>query len=501
MSILILLAASFVMFNLVAISTDPLEDLRASNNPNKQQLIEARIQLANLDVAPPLRWAMWVGGAAKCLIPFANACDLGTTFQGAPVTDVLPIAMVSTVQMVTAALLLAILFGISTGILSALRENSGFDVSFTVLSLFLYSLPSFLAAALLKNFVAIGFNDFLQDPVIPIVVAVIIGVVVALIVQAVVGGDARRRVTTGGTSFVITAGLLVYMSVTGWFLTPGFGPIGIIVLSAGAALGVTVLIAGLNQRRALLTAGIVAVLGIVSYFALQGLFDVSTFWTLVILFVVALAVGLAAGFFVGGDDRAQNMRIGILVAVLVSVIILIDRFMQSFPGYMEDMNGRPIATVGSSTPGYSPDNMWRVGLDVFFHLLLPTISLLTISFAGYTRYARAGMIEVLSQDYVRTARAKGMPERVVVVRHAFRNVLIPITTLVATDLGGLLGGAIITEFIFAIPGMGALFQRSLGPGDLYPVMGYFIVIAFMAILFNFLADLAYAALDPRVRVR
>ena len=93
------------------------------------------------------------------------------------------------------------------------------------------------------------------------------------------------------------------------------------------------------------------------------------------------------------------------------------------------------------------------------------------------------------------------PERVVVVRHAFRNVLIPITTLVATDLGGLLGGAIITEFIFAIPGMGALFQRSLGPGDLYPVMGYFIVIAFMAILFNFLADLAYAALDPRVRVR
>ncbi len=331
MSILILLAASFVMFNLVALSTDPLEDLRSSNNPNKQQLIEARIQLANLDVAPPLRWAMWVGGAAKCLIPFANACDLGTTFQGAPVTDVLPIAMVSTIQMVTAALLLAILFGISTGILSALRENSGFDVSFTVLSLFLYSLPSFLAAALLKNFVAIGFNDFLQDPVIPIVVAVIVGIVVALIVQAVVGGDTRRRLTSGGTSFVLTTGLLIYMSVTGWFLTPGFGPVGVIVLSAGAALGVTVLIAGIHQRRALLTAGIVAVAGIISYFALQGLFDVSTFATIGILFVVALAVGFAAGFFVGGDDRAQNMRIGVLVAVIISVIILIDRFMQSFP--------------------------------------------------------------------------------------------------------------------------------------------------------------------------
>jgi peptide/nickel transport system permease protein len=175
--------------------------------------------------------------------------------------------------------------------------------------------------------------------------------------------------------------------------------------------------------------------------------------------------------------------------------------MQSFPGYMFDMNGRPIATVGSSTPGYDPGNMWRSALDTFFHLLLPTVSLLTISFAGYTRYARAGMIEVLGQDYVRTARAKGMPERVVVVRHAFRNVLIPITTLVATDLGALLGGAIITEYIFGIPGMGALFQNSLGRGDVYPVMGYFLVIAFMAILFNFLADLSYAALDPRVRVR
>jgi peptide/nickel transport system permease protein len=102
---------------------------------------------------------------------------------------------------------------------------------------------------------------------------------------------------------------------------------------------------------------------------------------------------------------------------------------------------------------------------------------------------------------VRTARAKGLPERTVVVRHAFRNMLIPITTLVAFDVGALLGGAIITESIFGIPGMGQLFFAGLGRGDLNPVMGYFIVIAGMAILFNFLADLAYAALDPRVRVR
>jgi peptide/nickel transport system permease protein len=500
-SILILLAASFLMFNLVAYSTHPLEDLESSNLPNKDQLIAARIQIGNLDVPPPLRWALWIGGVAKCVVPIVGSCDLGQTFQGAEVADLLPPAMWSTVQMVTAALVLAILFGISTGILSAIRVGSGFDATFTVASLFLYSLPAFLAAAILKSFVAIGYNDFLQDPVIPIWVSVIVGILVALILQAVVGGDARRRMITFGIGFVITAGLLMFMSVTGWFTTPTIGPVGIVILSGGIATGVTALMAGLQQRRAVLTAGIVAVIGIASYFAVQGLLDVSTPATIVILAIVTLVVGLLVGFLVGGDDRRQNMRIGAIVALLIGLVILIDRFMQSFPGYMDDTNGRPIATVGSSTPGYDPDNMWRTGLDIFFHLLLPTISLLTISFAGYTRYARAGMIEVLGQDYVRTARAKGMPERVVVVRHAFRNVLIPITTLVATDLGALLGGAIITEYMFAIPGMGSLFQSSLGRGDLYPVMGYFLVIAIMTIVFNFLADLTYASLDPRVRVR
>jgi peptide/nickel transport system permease protein len=131
--------------------------------------------------------------------------------------------------------------------------------------------------------------------------------------------------------------------------------------------------------------------------------------------------------------------------------------------------------------------------------LLPTISLLLISFAGYTRYSRSGMLEVLNQDYVRTARAKGLPERTVIVRHAFRNMLIPLATLVATDIGALLGGAVITETVFAISGMGALFYSGLQRVDVNPVMGYFLVIAMTAIVFNFLADLAYAALDPRVR--
>jgi peptide/nickel transport system permease protein len=189
-----------------------------------------------------------------------------------------------------------------------------------------------------------------------------------------------------------------------------------------------------------------------------------------------------------------------VTAVFSAALILIDRYMQAWPQYLQDTNGRPIATVGSSTPNLDGD-IWVTGLDTFTHLMLPTIALLLISFASYTRYSRAGMLEVLNQDYIRTARAKGMPERTVIVRHAFRNVLIPITTLVAFDVGALLGGAIITERVFAIPGMGFLFSAGLSRGDLNPVMGYFVVIAIMAILFNFLADLAYASLDPRVRVR
>jgi peptide/nickel transport system permease protein len=135
------------------------------------------------------------------------------------------------------------------------------------------------------------------------------------------------------------------------------------------------------------------------------------------------------------------------------------------------------------------------------HLILPWTTLAVVIAATYSRLTRSSLLEVLGQDYIRTARAKGLAERTVVMRHAFRNMLIPITTLVAFDVGALLGGAIITETVFAIPGMGFLFNAGLQRGDVNPVMGYFVIIAAMAILFNFLADMAYAGLDPRVRIR
>jgi len=139
-------------------------------------------------------------------------------------------------------------------------------------------------------------------------------------------------------------------------------------------------------------------------------------------------------------------------------------------------------------------------LDTFTHLVLPTIALTLISFASYTRYSRASLLEVMNQDYIRTARAKGLPERVVTVRHAFRNALIPLATIVPLDIAALFGGAIITERIFAWSGMGTMFLESLGARDAAPVMGYFLIVAMMLVAANIIVDFIYAALDPRIRV-
>jgi peptide/nickel transport system permease protein len=499
-SVLILIAASFVMYMMVAYSADPLKDLRDSNSPNKAQLIADRTERLGLDIPPPLRWTFWLGGVAKCVIPFANSCDLGKTISNAQVVDILPEALTSTLQLVTLALVIAILLGITIGIVTALRQYSGLDNTVTFVSFFLYSLPSFLIAVLLKEFIAIDFNDFLRNPIVPWWVIIAIGLVAGLIWQSLIGGVARRRLTVFVVAGLATSLVIWLMSVTDWFLHPGLGPIFIVLLIAGVAVGATAIMAGLRSRRALITAGINGLLAIVAYFALQPLFNISSSGTIFILALVTAGVGLLSGYLVGGYDRAQNMRVGVVTAVVSAALVLLDRTMQSWPVYIDNTSGRPIATVGSGTPGLDGD-LWVTSLDTFTHLVLPTTALLLISFASYTRYSRAGMLEVLNQDYIRTARAKGLPERTVIVRHAFRNVLIPITTLVAFDVGALLGGAVITERVFAIPGMGTVFNNGLGRGDVNPVMGYFVIIAAMAIIFNFLADLAYAGLDPRVRVR
>jgi len=489
------------MYTLVSLAKDPLEDLYASNSPNKDALIAQRIDWLNLDQPIPVRWLGWLVGAARCVIPFGG-CDLGVTIQNQPVSILLGRAMSSTLQLVTGATILAIVLGITIGIISALRQYSAVDYSFTFASFFLYSLPSFLMGVILKVFVALGFNNWLRDPAFTWAWIIGLALISGIFWQAVIGGQHKRRLVVFAASVLVTGGMLYGMSVTEWFLDPSLGPIVGPLLIAAFGAAMVLLIAGVRARYAWRTAGATVVVLIIAYFLLQRFLPMFEAWGVVVLFCLAGTIGGVAGFLLGEFDKGPAVRIGVLTGVLGMGVIIVDQYMHTWSSYITNprINGRPIPTVGSQTPNLQGD-FWIQSTDTFMHLLLPTISLMLISFAGYTRYARGGMLETLNQDYIRTARAKGLPERTVVVRHAFRNSLIPITTIVAADVGALIGGAIITERIFAFSGMGALFNSGLNNSDPNPVMAYFVVIAIVAITFNFLADLAYSALDPRVRVK
>jgi ABC-type dipeptide/oligopeptide/nickel transport system permease component len=150
----------------------------------------------------------------------------------------------------------------------------------------------------------------------------------------------------------------------------------------------------------------------------------------------------------------------------------------------------------SNLSSVNPDNFL---LDRIQHLALPIIVLAVANIAQYSRFMRASMLEVINSDYVRTARAKGLPERTVIMKHAFRNALIPLTTLIALNFGALLGGAIITETIFSLDGMGLYFITALNDADPYPIMAWLAITSVAVVVFNLIADIAYGFLDPRVR--
>jgi peptide/nickel transport system permease protein len=161
-------------------------------------------------------------------------------------------------------------------------------------------------------------------------------------------------------------------------------------------------------------------------------------------------------------------------------------------------NIRVFYTSGLSSPTNAGHGLHFV-LDRAQHLALPVIALCVLSIATYSRYMRASMLEVLNSDYVRTARAKGLVERRVIMKHAFRNALIPLITVVAIDFGAIFAGAIVTETIFTLDGMGYYFINALFASDPYPVMAWLMVVATMVIVFNLIADILYGVFDPRIR--
>ncbi len=137
--------------------------------------------------------------------------------------------------------------------------------------------------------------------------------------------------------------------------------------------------------------------------------------------------------------------------------------------------------------------------DVFKHMILPALALSTVPLALVVRITRSSMLEVLSQDYMKTAKAKGIPGRLIIYKHALRNALIPVITVLGIQVGSLLGGAILTETVFSWPGIGTLVVSSINERDYPIIQGVVFVIAIIMILVNLLVDVVYAFIDPRIR--
>ena len=157
--------------------------------------------------------------------------------------------------------------------------------------------------------------------------------------------------------------------------------------------------------------------------------------------------------------------------------------------------------VGGMTNTGSDESGWQYVLQVAAHLALPVLALVMLQAGSLTRYVRASMLDVVKMDFIRTARAKGLQERTVILKHALRNALLPIITLLGFELPGLFSGAIITEKVFNWPGAGHIHIDSLAARD-YPVlMGFTLFLAVLTIVGNLLADVLYAWADPRIRVR
>jgi peptide/nickel transport system permease protein len=218
------------------------------------------------------------------------------------------------------------------------------------------------------------------------------------------------------------------------------------------------------------------------------------------LFISALLVALVIAIFLGTISAVrQNSITDYLVTSLSYFGLSMPVFF--FALLAQEVFGVALhwlPTSGVATAGVTYDafnSLW----DNVNHLLLPMIVLATGFIAGWSRYLRSSMIEVKKQDYIRTAQSKGVNARTVLIRHALRNALIPLVTVIAIDFGSIAGGAAITETVFAWPGVGRLFLDSLDARD-YPVLlALLIIAAVFVIAANLLADILYAVIDPRIR--
>ncbi len=216
--------------------------------------------------------------------------------------------------------------------------------------------------------------------------------------------------------------------------------------------------------------------------------------SLILIIVIAIPLGVKAAVEQNSlFDQATTVLVFLgYAAPAFWIALLLMLFFGIYLGWL------PISGL-HSLMGYGQMAWWQKTLDWSKHLLLPVLVSSIGGLAGLSRYTRSSMLEVLRQDYITTARAKGLPERVVVYRHALRNALLPLITILGLSIPGLIGGSVIFESIFAIPGVGQLMWSSVMARD-YPVlMGNLVIVSILTLLGNLLADIGYALADPRIR--
>lgn len=496
----ILMGSSFILYNLAAYSGDPLADLKTSTDPNRDFLMISLSRDLQLDIPPPARYFLWLKGVLGVFLGHAN---FGMTREGATVGGDLAQAIPVTLRLVLASTLIAIVLGIGIGIVTALRQYSRFDYSMTFVSFLMFSLPIFWVAVLLKQYLAISFNNFLKVPNVPLNGLVLLALASGIFWSSVIGGSRKTFWMVFAIATGIAGSIIAIMDSINWFLEPGLGPIVVFLLSVGIAFGVTQLSVGITNKAALRSSLTVSAATLLIYYPANWLFDHHPgALGILLIFLVLAAVAVVAALSFSKIDRGPIIRTAVLSAFLSMLIIIVDKFMQTWKPYMETdaINFRPVPTIGQRNDLLNSSDFWISNLDVIMHLFLPTLALTLISFAGYIRYSRGTLLEVLNQDYIRTARAKGLSERTVIMRHAFRNTMIPLTTIMVVDFAGVIGGALITERVFGWSGMGTLFYRGILSFDLNLLMGVFFVTATLSVLANLVADLLYSALDPRIRV-
>jgi peptide/nickel transport system permease protein len=225
--------------------------------------------------------------------------------------------------------------------------------------------------------------------------------------------------------------------------------------------------------------------------------------------LIALLVGIPVGV-IAATHRAAPLDYGTMIFALIGIstpvywagIVLI--YILSFRLGLFPIGG----IIGTGirldhlTNGYVTDSLltanWTALRSSLHHLILPALVLSTIPMAIIARLTRSSMLEVLGQDYLRTARAKGLEDRIVIIRHALKNALIPIVTAIGLQFGGLLSGAFLTETVFGRPGLGRYVVTAIGARDYPAIQGTVLVVAVGFVLINLLVDVAYAAIDPRI---